>query len=329
MQTALTEFATLFARTATAVPAEQLTAATPCADFTVADLFSHLGGVLPDSERAARKLPRAAEPVAALTEPAAVAACAERAAAAWREPDALADTTEFGPGAMPAAFAAAITLQELALHGWDLARATGRRTRSARRPVPPCWARWSSWPSRPAPPAATGRRSPLPPTPQPLSARWPPVGAILAGTAEVRSTPMSEIAFEVDIDADRAAVLQALNSHDGLTAWWTTGVDRKEEILFFDFPGVPQPFELRRDSASEDLVAWTSVGVFPPHWAGTTLTWQLTELAEAGGTRLLFRHAGWQDGDPGLPPAAYTWGQLLTRLKEYAETGTRAPLFTV
>lgn len=140
---------------------------------------------------------------------------------------------------------------------------------------------------------------------------------------------MSEITIQVDITADRATVLKALNTHEGLTGWWTTGVDRKDESLFFDFPGVPQPFELRRDQATEAKVAWTSIGAFPPHWSGTTITWELSDNPDGPGTRVLFHHRGWQDGDTGLPPAAYTWGQLLTRLKDHAETGTAHPLFTL
>ncbi|MDH6134279.1 hypothetical protein P3T37_003681 [Kitasatospora sp. MAA4] len=141
---------------------------------------------------------------------------------------------------------------------------------------------------------------------------------------------MSEIAIQVDIAAGRTAVYEALNTHGGLVGWWTTGVDREEETLLFDFPGVPEPFRLRRDEATADRVAWTSVGAFPPHWAATTMVWELSDSPEVEhGTRVLFRHAGWQPGDPGLPPAAYTWGQLLTRLKDFAETGTPQPLFTV
>jgi uncharacterized protein (TIGR03086 family) len=58
--------------------------------------------------------------------PSALADSAGRAVAAWSDPAAYEGTTEFGPGEMPASFAASITLTELALHGWDLARATGR-----------------------------------------------------------------------------------------------------------------------------------------------------------------------------------------------------------
>lgn len=139
---------------------------------------------------------------------------------------------------------------------------------------------------------------------------------------------MSEIAFQFEIAAARPAVTAALDTHDGLTGWWTTGVDRKDEILLFDFPGVPQPFEPRREVTPNEQVEWTSVGVFPPHWAGTVITWSLSD-DETGGTRVLFRHTGWADGDPGLPPAAYTWGQLMTRLKAYVEEGRRDPLFVL
>ncbi|MFE0460469.1 TIGR03086 family metal-binding protein [Kitasatospora sp. NPDC058965] len=125
MQTAMTELAALFARTAAAVPADRLTAGTPCERFTVAELLTHLGSVLPDSARAAAKLPRTGAP-GAVTEPAAVAASAERAAEAWLRPDAMTGDTDFGPGVIPASIAAAVTLQELGLHGWDLARATGQ-----------------------------------------------------------------------------------------------------------------------------------------------------------------------------------------------------------
>lgn len=140
---------------------------------------------------------------------------------------------------------------------------------------------------------------------------------------------MSEITFQTDIDADRTTVYEALNTHDGLTGWWTTGVNREDEILLFDFPQIPEPFRLRRDRADQEEIVWTSIGTFPPHWSGTVITWQLTDPPAGAGTRVDFRHAGFADGDPGLPHTAETWGLLMTRLKQYAETGTPQPLFTL
>ncbi|MGF1426693.1 TIGR03086 family metal-binding protein [Kitasatospora sp. LaBMicrA B282] len=125
MQTAIQEFATAFTDTAAAIRADQLGHRTPCEQFTVAELLGHVGQVLASSERAARKQPQS-DAAAGPATPAEVAEAARRAAAAWAEPAAYQGTTEFGPGEMPADFAAAVTLQELALHGWDLARATGQ-----------------------------------------------------------------------------------------------------------------------------------------------------------------------------------------------------------
>ncbi|MFF3057206.1 SRPBCC domain-containing protein [Streptomyces sp. NPDC057909] len=138
---------------------------------------------------------------------------------------------------------------------------------------------------------------------------------------------MTEIAYETDIATDRARVLEALNTHDGLTGWWTNDVNRKDEVLFFNFPGVPEPFQLRRDQADEDRVVWVNVGAFPPHWAGTTISWDLKETP--GGTRVAFAHSGFPEGEAEIPMISETWGLLMTRLKDYAETGEPNPFFTV
>ncbi|MET8545832.1 SRPBCC domain-containing protein [Kitasatospora sp. NPDC004799] len=162
---------------------------------------------------------------------------------------------------------------------------------------------------------------------------------------------MPEIALQLDIAAPRAVVLAALTTHDGLTAWWTTGVDRDGDVLLFDFPDVPEPFRLRVERADRDRVVWTNAGSFPPHWAGTWISWELADepgAAERPGapdrpadadrpageqpaaerTRLLFRHGGWQPGsEEGVPAVAGTWAELLVRLKDYAQSGKVQPYF--
>ena len=50
-------------------------------------------------------------------------------AAAWREPAAWEGMTEAGGVTMPAAAMGTVALDELVLHGWDLARATGQEFR--------------------------------------------------------------------------------------------------------------------------------------------------------------------------------------------------------
>ncbi|WP_316521851.1 SRPBCC family protein [Kitasatospora brasiliensis] len=152
---------------------------------------------------------------------------------------------------------------------------------------------------------------------------------------------MPEIALQLDIAAPREVVLAALTTHDGLTAWWTTAVDRDDDVLLFDFPDVPEPFRLRVERADRDRVVWTNAGSFPPHWAGTWISWELADQPAASGrptapeqpaeperTRLLFRHGGWQPGsEEGVPAVAGTWAELLVRLKDYAQSGKVQPYF--
>ncbi|MFJ7912508.1 SRPBCC domain-containing protein [Kitasatospora sp. NPDC096204] len=152
---------------------------------------------------------------------------------------------------------------------------------------------------------------------------------------------MPEIALQLDIAAPRDVVLAALTTHDGLTAWWTTGVDRDGDVLLFDFPDVPEPFRLRVERADRDRVVWTNAGSFPPHWAGTWISWELADQPAAPEqpavpegqaaperTRLLFRHGGWQPGsEDGVPAVAGTWAELLVRLKDYAQSGKVQPYF--
>jgi hypothetical protein len=64
---------------------------------------------------------------------------------------------------------------------------------------------------------------------------------------------------------------------------------------------------------------------FPPHWVGTTISWQVEP--RDGGASVAFRHDGFSD-DAGAGHAAYTWGQIMVHLKQYAETGHPDPVFS-
>lgn len=123
---------TTLARLVTGVTDDQLTARTPCPDYTVADLADHVGGLALAFTAAARKddVPagggsgdgsrledgwreRIVAQLAELTD-------------AWREPAAYDGFTMAGPIEMPAEVAALVALNEVVVHGWDLARATGQ-----------------------------------------------------------------------------------------------------------------------------------------------------------------------------------------------------------
>lgn len=109
-----------------AVEDGQLTAPTPCPDYTLGDLIDHVGGLALAFEWAAAKEPppQAARP-----------GDASRLDGDWRDSiparlDALAaawdGTTTIAGMELPARLVAAIVLNELVIHGWDVARASGQ-----------------------------------------------------------------------------------------------------------------------------------------------------------------------------------------------------------
>lgn len=113
------------------VHASQLGDPTPCKDFDVKALANHMAGLAMGTERAAKKLERIAPPnpmpdIVGDNPGAAYAPLADAAVAAWSSAGAFEGETNFGPGEMPAQMAGAITLMEIAVHGWDLATATGQ-----------------------------------------------------------------------------------------------------------------------------------------------------------------------------------------------------------
>ncbi|MCX5202004.1 TIGR03086 family metal-binding protein [Streptomyces sp. NBC_00237] len=111
-----------------------LEAATPCEEFTVRDLLAHLVDLTAAFRDAARKrpgsepgLPRTPAPPVLPGSwrwllPQQLAALVD----AWHQRDSWAGETAVGGTVVPAGVAAQIALDELVLHGWDLARATGQ-----------------------------------------------------------------------------------------------------------------------------------------------------------------------------------------------------------
>lgn len=118
------------ARIADGVGDDQLAAVTPCDDWSVAVLLNHLLMLTAAFAAAADKAPAGAAPRPDDELPADwQARLHERLDAlvtAWRAPDAWEGEAEAGGVTMPAEVMGVVALDELVLHGWDLARATGQ-----------------------------------------------------------------------------------------------------------------------------------------------------------------------------------------------------------
>jgi uncharacterized protein (TIGR03086 family) len=112
---------------------DQLGDPTPCPAYTVADLLDHMGGFPTAFIAAARK--QRLGPAAAPHADGAnldddfrgrIAGDLAELAEAWRDPAAYTGMTQAGPVDLPGEVAALVALDEVVVHGWDLARATGQ-----------------------------------------------------------------------------------------------------------------------------------------------------------------------------------------------------------
>lgn len=116
---------------------EQLAGPTPCPRYSVGDLLDHVAGLSVAFAAAATKTPLAGAgegpdapsgdasrlaPDWRQSIPAALTAMAD----AWRDPAAWEGMTQAGPVEMPGDVARLVALEEVVVHGWDLARATGQ-----------------------------------------------------------------------------------------------------------------------------------------------------------------------------------------------------------
>ncbi|GAA1566531.1 TIGR03086 family metal-binding protein [Actinomadura kijaniata] len=113
---------------------ERLADPTPCPEYTVGDLIDHVNGLSLAFTWAAEKS-FADSPGggpsgdASRLEPGWRSLIPERLAAlaeAWRDPSAWQGMTQAGGVDLPGEIAGFVALNELVIHGWDLARGTGR-----------------------------------------------------------------------------------------------------------------------------------------------------------------------------------------------------------
>ena len=109
------------------VPADDRGNATPCTEFTVAQLTDHLtGSIMFLGGAAGAEFPEATATVPEPSLEARVAAAAQATLEAWRARG-LDGTVRVRGGDMPAALALGIMSIEFLVHAWDYARATGQK----------------------------------------------------------------------------------------------------------------------------------------------------------------------------------------------------------
>jgi uncharacterized protein (TIGR03086 family) len=108
---------------------------TPCSEYRVGDLVDHIGGLTLAFTAAAHKQPLPGGAQGGSGDASRlgagwrlqIARDLEVLAESWRNPAAYDGITMAGPVEMPGAEAAKVALNEVVVHGWDLAIATGQR----------------------------------------------------------------------------------------------------------------------------------------------------------------------------------------------------------
>ncbi|MEU7906640.1 TIGR03086 family metal-binding protein [Actinoplanes sp. NPDC049118] len=114
---------------------DHLSSPTPCPDWTVGDLLDHLTGLSWAFTQAAQKTeapgadsppPRPSAANLSSHWRSRLPVVLEELAIAWRSPAAWEGTARAGGVTMPAAAMGTVAINELIMHGWDLARATGQ-----------------------------------------------------------------------------------------------------------------------------------------------------------------------------------------------------------
>lgn len=138
------------------------------------------------------------------------------------------------------------------------------------------------------------------------------------------------IRMQFDIDADEAAIRDALTTRGGIASWWSDTVEGEpgEEggDLYVSFPDLPQPFHFRVGLDGE--ISWETQE-FPPWWEGTTIRWWTSDEPDVDGVRLHFVHGGFDPDADIIPIITPAWAQIIGRLTRHAETGDADPFARV
>jgi uncharacterized protein YndB with AHSA1/START domain len=137
---------------------------------------------------------------------------------------------------------------------------------------------------------------------------------------------MAAIVKELTIAAAPERVFNALTKPDEIAHWWTNDLSAKPEVgSLAEFRFSQGTFVIQFEVAELDegsKVHWIS-RQGPPHWKGTSVTWQLTPVQN--GTQVVFNHDGFAQVDERYELTRGNWEYFLASLKSYLETGKGTP----
>ena len=129
----------------------------------------------------------------------------------------------------------------------------------------------------------------------------------------------------IKIAASRPLVFKALTDADEMTAWHVGSIEGEiaDGSTFYLNPKPGLRFGWRTDEiATNERVRQICVEG-PGSSVGKIVIFALSDIGD-GGTLVKLTDSGWPDGDDGLPFCNTRWGEVLLRLKGYAEMHPRS-----
>jgi uncharacterized protein YndB with AHSA1/START domain len=140
---------------------------------------------------------------------------------------------------------------------------------------------------------------------------------------------LAEMRHQIPIKAAPEKVYAAITTPTGLRGWWTADTKADEKAggkAEFGFDKRGMVFRMTIDKLEPGKsVVWRCYGDHP-EWDGTTLTWNIAQEGDV--TVLRFNHSGWKAVTDFYASCNSTWGELMFRLKNYAEGRKPGPHWT-
>ncbi len=137
---------------------------------------------------------------------------------------------------------------------------------------------------------------------------------------------MVEMKHQILIKASPEKVFAAVATQAGLRGWWTADSNTDEKLggnAEFGFGKRATVFRMAIEKLDPGRhIAWACLGDHQ-EWKGTTLNWVLTP--DGKDTILQFTHGNWRSASDYYAMCNSTWGELMYRLKDYAEGKSPGP----
>lgn len=128
------------------------------------------------------------------------------------------------------------------------------------------------------------------------------------------------------INANKEVIFDAISTPKGLNDWWTlksSGIPKLNEVYNLNFTDEYNWYATISKLEKNKIIEFSIIDA-KEEWLSTTFGFYLEEK-NANVIHLHFYHKNWKSISIEFKTANYCWGQLLSQLKKYLETGEITP----